>query len=116
MDELGTKITSQREIRECCALIFTETWTTARLPDSTIQLQSHSVHHGVRTSDYGKNRGGGVCVYVNNRWRTDVQVAEKHCCADIEVLMVKCRPFYLLREFNAVFTLAVYILPAGRQC
>jgi len=40
-------------------------------------------------------------------------VAEKHCCADVEVLMVKCRPFYLPREFSAVFMLTVYILPRG---
>jgi len=93
MDELRTRITSQREIKECCALIFMETWTTA---DSTIQLQSHSVHRGDHTSASGKNKGGGVCVYVNNRWCADVQVAEKHCCAEVEVLMVKCRPFHLL--------------------
>ena len=52
-----------------------------------------------------------MCVIVNNTWCTDVQVVKKHCCADIEVLMVKCRPFYLLREFSAVFMLAVYIPP-----
>ena len=41
----------------------------------------------------------------------DVQVAEKHCCADGEVLMGKCRSFYLQREFSAVFLLAVYSPP-----
>ncbi|XP_030612077.1 uncharacterized protein LOC115799195 [Archocentrus centrarchus] len=111
MDELRARTIAQREIRECCALIFTETWITATTPDSAIQLQTHSVHRGDRTSASGKNKGGGVCVYVNKRWCVDVQVVEKHCCTDIEVLMVKCRPFYLPREFSAVLMLAVYIPP-----
>ena len=110
MDELRTRTTTQREIRECCTLIFTETWTTDNTPDSAIQLQTHSVHRGDCTSASGKNKGGGVCVYINNRWCSDVQLVEKHCSADIKVLMVKCRPFYLPREFSAVFLLAVYML------
>lgn len=115
MDELRTRTTTQREIRECCALIFTETWTTDNTPDSAIQLQTHSVHRGDRTSASGKNKGGGVCVYTNDRWCLDTQVMEKHCSVDIEVLMVKCRPFYLQREFSAVFLLAVYISPRANR-
>ncbi|KAK0135720.1 hypothetical protein N1851_028397 [Merluccius polli] len=111
MDELRARTTTQCEIRECCALIFTETWTKDNTPDSVIQLETHSVHRGDRTSASGKNKGGGVCVYINNRWCSDVQVVEKHCSVDIEVLMVKCRPFYLPREFSAVFILVVYIPP-----
>lgn len=74
MDELRTRTTTQREIRECCTLIFTETWTTDNMPDSAIQLQTHSVHRGDRTSASGKNKGGGVCVYTNDRWCLDTQV------------------------------------------
>ena len=62
-----------------------------------------------------KNKGGGVCVYINNRWCSEVQVVDKHCSVDIEALMVKCRPFYLPREFSAVFILAVYIPPRTDQ-
>ena len=59
----------------------------------------------------GKNKGGGVCIYVNNRWCSDVKTVEKHCSADLELVMVKCRSFCLPREFSAVFILAVYIPP-----
>jgi hypothetical protein len=42
--------------------------------DSAIQLETHSVHRGDRMSASGQNKGGGVCVYINNRWCSDVQV------------------------------------------
>ena len=115
MYELKARTTTQREIKECCALIFTETWTRDNMPDSAIQLQTHSVYCRDHTEASGKNKGGGVCVYINNKWRSDVQVVEKHCSVDTEVLMIKCRPFYLQREFSAVFVLAVYILPRANQ-
>ncbi|XP_054631629.1 uncharacterized protein LOC129181035 [Dunckerocampus dactyliophorus] len=111
MDELRARITAQSEIRECCVLTFTETWLTEDIPDSAIQLESFAAYRGDRTLASGKHRGGGVCVYVNKRWCTDVQTMEKHCSQDIELLMVKCRPFYLPREFSAVYLTAVYIPP-----
>ncbi|KAI4899983.1 hypothetical protein NFI96_001451 [Prochilodus magdalenae] len=85
------------------------------MPDSAIQLQTHSVHRGDRTVASGKNKGGGVCVFVNNRWSSDIKTVEKHCSTDLELLMVKCRPFYLPREFSAVFILAVYIPPRANS-
>ncbi|XP_054643226.1 uncharacterized protein LOC129187667 [Dunckerocampus dactyliophorus] len=107
----GVSFTAQREIRECCVLTFTETWLTEDIPDSAIQLETFAAYRGDRTLASGKHRGGGVCVYVNKRWCTDVQTMEKHCSQDIELLMVKCRPFYLPREFSAVYLTAVYIPP-----
>ncbi|KAI4889154.1 hypothetical protein NFI96_009762 [Prochilodus magdalenae] len=115
LDELRARITTQREIRDCCALILTETWLSDSTPDSAIQLQTHSVHRGDRTAASGKNKGGGVCVFVNNRWCSDIKTVEKHCSTDLELLMVKCRPFYLPREFSAVFILAVYIPPRANS-
>lgn len=41
-------------------------------------------------------KSGDVCFYINNGWCLDVLVVS------IELLMVKCRPFYLPREFSAV--------------
>ncbi|KAI4889410.1 hypothetical protein NFI96_034097 [Prochilodus magdalenae] len=96
-------------------LILTETWLSDSTPDSAIQLQTHSVHRGDCTAASGNNKGGGVCVFVNNRWCSDIKTVEKHCSTDIELLMVKCRPFYLPREFSAVFILVVYIPPRANS-
>ncbi|KAI3375874.1 hypothetical protein L3Q82_003761 [Scortum barcoo] len=111
LDELRARITSQREVRDCCALILTETWLSASVPDTAIQLQSHSTHRGDRTAAAGKTKGGGVCIFVNNAWCGDVQIVHKCCTPDVELLLLKCRPFYLPREFSVVFLAAVYINP-----
>ncbi|KAI4900722.1 hypothetical protein NFI96_009191 [Prochilodus magdalenae] len=82
LDELRARITSQREVRECCALIFSETWLSETVPDSAVQLETHSLHRGDRTA-----------------------------ASDLEFLLLRCRPFYLPREFTCVFLAAVYIHP-----
>ena len=61
--------------------------------------------------DIGKERGGGVAVYINNKWCTQVTVKESFCNKDIEYLVISCRPFYLPREFGKVTIFIVYIPP-----
>ncbi len=115
LDELRARITSQREVRECCALIFTETWLSEKAPESSVQLQTHSSHRGDWTAASGKAKGGGVCVFINNSWCGDIQTVYKHCSPDVEFLLLKCHPYYLPREFTAVFIAAVYIPPRANS-
>ena len=56
-----------------------------------------------------KERGGGVVVYVNEKWCSQVNINEKYCDKDIEYLVVSCRPFYLPREFVMIILIIVYI-------
>ncbi|XP_039459779.1 uncharacterized protein LOC116320226, partial [Oreochromis aureus] len=58
-----------------------------------------------------KQHGGGVCLYVNNRWCSIVTVRKKLCTTDIERLAVSLRPYYLPREFPQLFIILVYIHP-----
>lgn len=67
----------------------------------TIELSDHRAD---RTSDSGKSRGGGLCVYTNNKWCTNVVTMGTHCSPDLEYLSVRCRHFYLIIT-------AVYIPP-----
>jgi len=41
----------------------------------------------------------------------DTTVIVRHCCPDLEFLLLYCRPFYLPREITQVFIAAVYIPP-----
>ncbi|KAL0152069.1 hypothetical protein M9458_052623, partial [Cirrhinus mrigala] len=61
----------------------------------------------------GKTRGGGLCVYINKGWCNSAVVVTKHCSSLVEFMFVKCRPFYLPREFTAIVTVAVYIPPCA---
>ena len=114
-DELRARITTHREVRECCALIFTETWLSDKVSDCAFQLQTHSVHRADRTAASGKVKGGGVCVFINNSWCGDVRTVHKHCSPDVEFLLLRCRPYYLPREFTAVFLAAIYIPPRANS-
>ncbi|KAI3352795.1 hypothetical protein L3Q82_019369, partial [Scortum barcoo] len=61
----------------------------------------------------GKSKGGGLIMYVNNRWCNPGHISVKtvSCCPDLELLAVSLRPYYLPREFSHVITVCVYIPP-----
>ncbi len=67
--ELRARISYQRETRDCCVICLTETWMSAMVPDSAIELTGFSVHRSDRTKALTvESRGGGVCFYINNLW------------------------------------------------
>ncbi len=99
--------------------VFTETWLNDNIPDSAIQLHGLTCCRADRDSSLsGKTRGGGLCVYINKEWCNNAAVLSKHCSSLVEFMVVKCRPFYLPREFTAIVIVAVYIPDHGmaRQC
>ncbi|XP_072359770.1 uncharacterized protein [Scyliorhinus torazame] len=111
MDELKTRLTSQREVRDCCVLCFTETWLTPASQDCAIQPDGFSLHRMDRTASSGKTEGGGVCFLINTSWCSDVATLVTHCSPDLEYLTVKCRPDHLPQEFTSAIITAVYIPP-----
>ncbi len=67
LGEMRAHISYQRETRDCCVICLTETWMSAMVPDSAIELTGFSVYRSDRTKELtGKSRGGGVCFYINN--------------------------------------------------
>ncbi len=112
--ELRARISYQRETRDCCVICLTETWMSAMVPDSAIELTGFSVHRSDRTKELtGKSRGGGVCFYINNSWcdERNIHSIKSFCSPDLEFHMLLCRPFWLPREFTAIIITAVYIPP-----
>ncbi len=112
--ELRARISYQRETRDCCVICLTETWMSAMVPDSAIELTGFSVHRSDRTEELtGKSRGGGVCFYFNNSWcnERNIHSIKSFCSPDLEFHTLLCRPFWLPREFTAIIITAVYIPP-----
>ncbi len=112
--ELRARILYQRETRDCCIICLTETWMSAMVPDSAIELTGFSVHRSYRTKELtGKSRGGGVCFYINNSWcdERNLHFIKSFCSPDLEFHMLLCQPFWLPREFTAIIITAVYIPP-----
>ncbi len=112
LDLIQLSRSTQYETRDCCVFVFTETWLNDNIPDSAIQLHGLTCCRADRDSSLsGKTRGGGLCVYINKEWCNNAAVLSKHCSSLVEFMVVKCRPFYLPREFTAIVIVAVYIPP-----
>lgn len=70
LDKLRARITTQREVRACCSLIFTETWLSDKVPECTVQLQTYSTQ-GDQIAVQTKR--GGMFVFINNSWCGDIR-------------------------------------------
>ena len=47
-----------------------------------LDIGDYEIIRGDRTSESGKSRGGGVCVFVNHKWCNNWTVREKICTLD----------------------------------
>ncbi len=114
LDLIQLTRSTQHEARDCCVFVFTETWLNDNIPDSAIQLNKLTCYRADRDKTLsGKSRGGGLCLYINKEWCNNAAVLSKHCSPLVEFMFVKCRPFYLPREFTAIVIAAVYIPPCA---
>ncbi len=111
--EMRARISYQRETRDCCVICLTETWMSAMVPDSAIELTGLSVHRSDRIKELTGKSSGGVFFYINNSWcdERNLYSIKSFCSPDLEFYMLLCRPFCLPREFTAIIITAVYIPP-----
>ncbi|XP_025758196.1 uncharacterized protein LOC112843545 [Oreochromis niloticus] len=116
IDELSVLVRSQREYRECSLMCFTESWMHQNIPDDNASMEGfHTVRADRDSITSGKRKGGGLAVFVNNRWcnPAHITIKERICCPDIELCAVGLRPYYLPREFSHVILVAVYVPPSA---
>ena len=115
MEELAALTRYQQEFRRCSMLLFTETWLSVQHTDASVQLDGFSLIRADRTESSGKRKGGGLAVFVNDRWCNSrhITIKVQHCCRDIELLAVTVKPYYLPREFSHAIVVAVYIPPSA---
>ncbi|KAI3356715.1 hypothetical protein L3Q82_003313 [Scortum barcoo] len=93
-----------------------ETWLNHLTPDSLVQLDGfHLVRADRNIRESGKKKGGGIALFVNDKWCNPghIHVKEQRCTRDIELLAVSIRPYYLPREFSHVIAITTYIPPSA---
>ena len=92
-------------------MLFTKTWLNSLTPDLHVSLGGFNLHRANRAEESGKRKGGGLAVFVNDRWckTGHTTVKEQLCCKDIELLAVSMRPFYLPRDFSHVVVIVAYV-------
>ncbi|XP_073668918.1 uncharacterized protein [Paramisgurnus dabryanus] len=114
MDEMAALVKNVKLYRECSLICLTETWLTSNIPDASVELTGFSIVRADRDPKRsGKNKGGGLALFVNTRWCNTghVTVKEIICCPDIELLAVSLRPYYMPRELSHAIVVCVYIPP-----
>ncbi len=117
MDDLRARISFQRDIRDCNIFCLTETWLTPTVPDTAVTPSDNfSVLRMDRSAEAGKNKGGGVCFFINKKWcdPRNISILSRSCSPHLEHLSIICRPFYLPREFTSIIVTAVCHNEDGR--
>ncbi|KAK2850760.1 hypothetical protein Q5P01_007036 [Channa striata] len=116
MDQLAALIRLQRVYRESSLLCFTETWLNQDTPDSVVSVNGFTLVRADRSAaESGKKKGGGLAVFVNNRWCNPghITVKQQLCSKDVELVAVCVRPYYLPKEFSHVLAVTVYVPPSA---
>lgn len=112
MDELSLLNRTNKDFSLSAVLCFTETWLADSVPDSALHLHGFHLHRADRDTELsGKEKGGGICFYINQGWCTDVTVLMRICSPNLESLFLNCTPFYCPREFSSAVLVAVYVPP-----
>lgn len=111
MDEIKLQLACDQLCGNCAVLIFTETWHGVNDPVCPFELAERTLFRADRTMESGKKKGGGLCVYIHQKWCSDVDLIETYCSAELEYMLLKYRPFYLPQEISVVVVAAVYIPP-----
>lgn len=112
IDELSANCRFLKEYRDSAIIALTETWLEERDSNSTYEIDGFNLVRSDR-SNTCKQSGGGLAVYVNEKWCKQVTLRDTHCCDNIEYMTLSCRPIYLPREFCNVFIINVYIPPTA---
>ena len=112
-DELAVRCKYDFAYRNASMLCLTETWLKETDPDSYYELDDYTLIRSDRNGEDCKTSGGGVCIYLKDAWCKNYNIVAKYCDANIELLTVKLRPFYLPGEFNQIIVLCTYIPPDG---
>ena len=115
IDELRLQCRYLNEFRESCIIGITETWLEESISDSFVEIDGFQLIRWDRSKESRKSKGGGVALYINEKWCQNITVKKQLCSPDIELLSISIRPFYLPRELSNIFVSIVYIPPSGNK-
>lgn len=107
LDELSLLLRYDEDFRRSNLICLTETWLNDQC---VVELPGYTTIRADRDGLLsGKSVGGGLLMFVDQRWATQFTIHERTCSKDYEILVVSFRPFYLPREFGLLTVMLVYV-------
>lgn len=104
MEDLHSRLATQRYIQDVSVLGFCETWLCDRTPDEATTPATPAGNTLVRVNrnatECSKTQWGGTAVLV----KLSGVVISLLCSENVEYITVKCRPFYILREMRCMIS------------
>ncbi|GFR67032.1 endonuclease domain of the non-LTR retrotransposon LINE-1 [Elysia marginata] len=115
LDEFNSCVNHVSEYKHSSLNAFSETWFKEVQTDSSCNIDGFTIVRGGRTLNSGKQRGGGVCLYLNKSWcdPNNIYKVNHLCTPYIEILTTTLRPYYLLREFPKITVNVKYVPPSA---
>ena len=113
LDELLANCRFTREFRDASLLCFSETWfIDKKVTNESVATDGFGEPYRTDrdSRQTGKERGGGVSLYVSEKFcdRANVTVKQRMCTPELELISLSLRPRYLPREFGRIFVTVVY--------
>ena len=80
MDELTARLSLETDFKMCNLICLTETWLK---PETTISIAGYTTIRADRDGNLSrKSIGGGLCMFVDNNWTTQMNIREQICTPD----------------------------------
>mgnify|MGYP001790924634 FL=1 len=109
LDELHGLLNTKRLKNQSQLICITESWLNPDISTSRTELEGYEQFRNDRQpTASGKACGGGILVYVDNKWSTNNNVIFNHTDNHCEILTIKSRPHWLPREFSSILSVSCY--------
>ena len=107
-DELEARLSTDL-LKNCCLLAITESWLSSNIQDSQIALEDYTlIRHDRSASSTNKTIGGGLLIYINNKWSDSYKLISTHRDPVLETMAIALRPHWSPREISTIIILIVY--------
>ena len=109
LDELH-RLLHTKKVKNLAQLVcISESWLTPDVPHQRTQLNGYEqFRHGRSLQDSRNQSGGGLLLYIEQKWSSSNQVIHKHTDGHLQILSVKSRPQWLPREISSIITVTCY--------
>nr|XP_055073494.1 uncharacterized protein LOC129453317 [Misgurnus anguillicaudatus] len=107
VEELAARVNFETDFKLCNLICLTETWLK---PETAVYIDGYTTIRADRDELLSrKSIGGGLCIFMDNKWATQMHIQEQVCTPEYEILTVSFRPFYLPREFGQITIILTYV-------